>query len=193
MTTNNATGSAVLTSATSTVMSDELFERLTECVKDLHHLTSLMPADSKVGEIPTEFPKLGTDEWEKVMVKALNATRRYKKAKKEEQVRQFRAGCEKVVAEARGVQMKAKEEYDALSPSLKAIMPKFPTNVDIAVSDFSDIFPEGTTSERMVVLLKDLGYKIAKTAGGACVQVSLIPETKEEKDARVGVVRRPAA
>lgn len=188
MTTNN---SSAPVATTSTVISDELAQRIRDTFKSLHHLVSLIPNDSS--PLPA-FEELPTDKWDQVCIKGLNAHSRYRKAKKEEKVRAFRAGCANVVEVARGEQKKAKEEYDALSPALKAIMPKFPTNVEIPVSDFADIFPQGTSEEQMRKLLKEMSYNIFKSASGSFfVKVALTPESKDDKDAKVGVVRRPAA
>lgn len=188
MTTNNSNNAA---STTSTVISDELAERIRDTFKSLAHLVSLIPNDSS--PLPA-FEELPTDKWDQVCIKALNAHSRFRKAKKEERVRAFRTGCENVIAVARGEQKKAKEEYDALSPALKAIMPKFPTTVEVPVSDFADIFPQGVTAEQIRKLLKDMSYNVVKGAdGNFSVRVPLTPESKEEKDAKVGVVRRPAA
>lgn len=184
MTTNNANGTAA---TTSTVISGDVAERIETELNSIVHLASTY--------LGVTFPEgaKDSDKWEKACVAALNAHTRFRKAKKEAEVRQFRTGCENVIAIARDAQRKAKEEYDALSPSLKALMPKFPTSVEVPVSDFSDIFPAGTQAERMVRILKDMSYKLVKNATGVCVSVSLFPESKEEKDAKVGVVRRPAA
>lgn len=178
MTTNNTV------STTSTVISSEVAERIEDTFNGVVHIASAV--------LGVDIPKDASDadKWEKACVALLNAHKRFRKAKREEQVRAFRQGCEDLLAVARGQQKKAKEEYDALSPNLKALMPKFPTSVSIPVSDFSDIFPEGTTKERIQVLLKDMSYKLVKTANGVCVSVPLFPESKEEKDAKVGIVRR---
>lgn len=182
MTTNNANGTV---QTTSTVISVEVAERIETSFSAIVHLASAV--------LGVEMPKDASDpeKWEKACVAALNAHSRFRKAQKEAKVRAFRQGCENVIAVARDAQKKAKEEYDALTPTLKALMPKFPTSVSIPVSDFSDIFPQGTTPEQIRKLLKDMSYNVFKgTDGDFSVRVALTPETKEEKDAKVGVVRR---
>lgn len=185
---------------TSTVISADVAERIENDFNSLVHLASAI--------MGVTFPEGASkaDKWEIAIQATFKAHSRFRKAQKEAGERAFREGCAVIVNDARKERMSAKEEYDNLSPALKAAMGTFKTDIRIPVADFADVFP-GLTVEQIVTKLggkrgpgrpsaedKGFGYKVVKAADGKGwdVLVALDPteETKEQKDARVGVVRR---
>lgn len=181
---NTTTTTSVASLVTSTIISDDVADRISSDFDSIVHL-----AQTHLGAVMPEGATK-SEMWEIAIQSAFKAHSRFRKAKKEERVREFRIGCEKVIAAARQDMATAMSEYASLSPTLKAMMPTpaFAAPVDtsgkakpimceIPVSDFSDIFPDGTKAERILALLKDMSYTIRKADKVHYVSVPFAVET----------------
>lgn len=127
------------------------------------------------------FEKMGEAEYDNLHKGALKALVVAKKARKEANRAAFRTKVNAILDTHTASVRAAKSEYDGLSDTMKAIMPKFPTVVNVPVSALSDIYPEGASEEQVRLLLKDMDYTLVK--GGAkndkvCIQVPLAPKTE---------------
>ncbi len=165
---------AVVSSATSTTISDSDAARILEAFKTLHHIISLQVSDDSPA--PIAFEKLSGDDYVDVCQKALRAHKRFRSAKIEAQHRHFRAGCDAVVKTATEAAVKAKAEFDALSPTLKAMMPAFPSTVRIPVTAFASCFPTEWAATRHAPTLKDMGYVLDGRTKEPTVSVDLAPK-----------------
>ncbi len=186
MTTKTTTTAAVIASAT---INADVAERVADAFDTFVHLAST--------HLGVSFPKDASDadKWEKAVTAAFRAHAGYRKARREEEVRAFRKGCEEVITSAKGEMKKAMEEYEGLSAQLKGLMPlpvwkkakvaNKPIMCEVPVSDFSDIFPQGTAVEQIGALLKKMGYDVVKISTGLAVSVRLFPApTADERVAK---------
>lgn len=100
--------------------------------------------------------------FDRVYNRATKALKRYKTAQREEMVRNLRSNLEGAFAPYLEAHATAKEEYDALSPTLKAMLPSFPTYVSVKLTDLSAHFPTGTSELNMVKMLADMKVECSK-------------------------------
>jgi hypothetical protein len=147
-------------------MSDNNAKNLPLSDSDVAHLTqciaSMFPMVKHFGQSVESFNPENLDHLEVVTLRAIKAMRETAKAKREAEVRLYRAAVEGVIRNALKETERAQAEYASLSPTLRALLPALPESISIPLSDFGDCFPEGTTKERMVAVLHTLNYKLVK-------------------------------
>ena len=156
MSTNNTTTTATVaqeTTKTVKVLNGEQIATLLGALRTMHEIVW----DAGKNEaINPSFDNLSTDEIGTVCVRAINAINAHEKRAKDAKdgkVRQAVNGVlETYFARARA----EKEEYNALSDSLKARLGAFPTFVNVSVNDLQGVL-ETSNPSVMIKKLFDLG------------------------------------
>ncbi len=166
MTTNNSKPAPL------PIISDSDAEKITQAYSILHSVL----ATYGVEQLPT-FDACGVQEYERLGNRATKALSRRQAHLKEQAIAHLRQGAKAVTEPYIAAKRAEKEQFDAAFASVPEalrthIKPLDPTVV-IPVSDFSDIFPQGTEVVKQVVALKDMGYTVAKGKDGFYVRLQV--------------------
>lgn len=130
-----------------------------------HTIYALMASYGTPLTVPVE--STGKAEWERVAVRGMNALSARQAHIREQEVAAFRQGVRDAISPHIDTARAEKEEYDSLSPTLRAKLGAFPTFITVPLSDVSDAFGEGATDQDMVKKLVAMSYKVSKGANGA--------------------------
>lgn len=139
----------------SVVVSEDVARRTVEALTTLHTLYQSAGNNTKL----PDFAACSTTDLEVVCKRALTALVRLGESKKEQIKAQFKTKVEGVILDHMAKHLTLKAEYDSLSPSLKALMPTFSSDVVIPVTAFVAVFPKAYTSVAIAQKLIDFGYK----------------------------------
>lgn len=167
MTIHTDNGSAALTIQH---ISDEEADTITSALAMLHGIVKgANYSVAREKEALGAFDQSNTDQHQAIAVRAIKALIVRSEAMKLERVRQFRAGVEKVCRTYIDLAQMEKEEFDAMSDSLRARLglTTFPDMVSIPLGALVATFPDGMPQESMIKMLHDMGYKVGKGKDGA--------------------------
>lgn len=161
------------------VISANAEERLLQALEVIHSITATYKTDKEGDGAETlpAFDKCAPVDSlrRRITGRAHVALGMLEATRKEERIAHLRSGVREVIAPYITAHRKDREEFDSLSPSLKAKLGPFADTVMVPVSDFASVFPQGTTEGAMVGLLKELGYTIGKSGKDAFVVRITVP------------------
>lgn len=144
------------------VISDEVAQELTDAY---HTIYRVMAEYGTILTTPVSDTKPA--DWERAAVRGLKAYNARQAWIKEQEVAVFRQGVRDAISEHLDQARADKEEYDALSPTLRSKIGAFQTYILVPVTDVSHVFGEGVGVPEQVKKLTDMGYKLSKGANGA--------------------------
>jgi len=143
------------------IISEEVADQLIGAYQTIYRLMATY-GDA----LTTPVSETKRQDWERVAVRGLNALTALDAHRKEQEVAAFRQGVKDAIEPHLDRARADKEEYDALSPTLKARLGAFQTYILVPVSDVSEVFGEGVEVPVQVKKLTDMGYKVSKGANG---------------------------
>lgn len=123
------------------------------------------------------FTECGAEEYERITRRARNGLAARVAHEKEQAIAHLRQGVKKALEPHIEAKRAEKVSFDAAFASVPEgmrshIKPLDPT-IEVPVSEFASVFPQGTEVVKMVVALKDMSYTVAKGKEGFYVRLQV--------------------
>lgn len=160
--------------ATVELVSDEGYDNLIFALESAHNVVK-----SYTGETLPPFDSCTEKDYEEIIRRTFRAVVRTRKTRRDLAFKGAKVAVDALIHETRIEGRKALAAFKAVisdNPSLAKLLPAPKSTVEVAVSDFSDCFAEGTSETDMVKWMKDNDIEVCKGAdkkGPLYVKVNL--------------------
>jgi hypothetical protein len=164
------------TTVTAKVVSASTFATLCDLNESVHHAVKIAMTD--VGQKLTfsdDFSKCGKEDYKNIHQALRTLISAKRQAMWEEEVAEIRAGIQGITSTYMNAKREEKAEYDSIPAQHRKFLAPFPTSLSVPVSDFTALFPKGTTIEQMVARCKELSHTVVKLESGYVIKVAFEP------------------